>query len=92
MSIKINVPREDEPLYRQAARIITDTVNLYSETYRNFKSDKEILYMAMIDIALKLQIEKTRNDTAPYDDILAKITSEVEQVLGVGSTQPDAQK
>lgn len=90
--IRVNILRSDEPLYRNAAKIITDTVNLYSEAYRTTKSEKEILYMAMIDIALKLQIEKTRNDTAPYEDILSKITTEVEQALGVGSAQPDAHK
>ena len=83
---------EDEPFYRNAAKIITDTVNVYSETYRNTKSEKEILYMAMIDIALKLQMEKTHNDTAPYDDILTKITTEVEEALGINPAQKGVPK
>lgn len=91
-TIPVNVLPEDEPYYRNAAKFITDTVNVYSEAYRTKKSEKEILYMAMIDIALKLQFEKTRNDTAPYDDILKKITTEVEAVLGVNSVQQPAQE
>lgn len=83
--IRVNVLREDEPFYRNAAKAITDTVNAYSNIYRTTKSEKEILYMAMIDIALKLQMEKTHNDTAPYDDILSKITTEVEEALGVSA-------
>ena len=46
------------------------------------KSDKELLYMALIDIALRYVKNKDRNDTTPYDDILAKITSELEEALG----------
>lgn len=42
--------------------------------------------MAMINIALNLEFEKTNNDTAPYDDILTKITNEIEDVLGVSET------
>lgn len=90
--IPVNVLPADEPFYRNAAKIINDTVNVYSEAYRSTKSEKEILYMSMIDIALKLQMEKTHNDTAPYDDILAKITTEVEEALGLNSAQPDAKK
>lgn len=90
-AIDVYVLREDEPFYRKAATIINGTVNTYSNVYRTTKSEKEILCMAMIDIALKLQTEKTHNDTAPYDDILAKITTEVENALGVDK-QPDAQE
>ena len=40
----------------------------------------------MINIALNLEFEKTNNDTAPYDDILTKITNEIEDALGVSET------
>ena len=40
----------------------------------------------MIKTALKLEFEKTNNDTAPYDDILTKITNEIEDALGVSDT------
>lgn len=88
----IYVLRADEPFYRNAAKLITDTVNAYAETYRTTKSEKEILYMAMIDIALKLQMEKTHNDTAPYDDILTKITAEIETTLDINQPQRDETK
>ena len=35
----------------------------------------------MIDLGLRLQKELKRNDTKPYDDILTKLTSEIEAVL-----------
>ena len=80
--IAVNVVRDDEEYYRKAAKLITDTVNTYADIFKGRKSDKELLYMALIDIALRYVKNKDRNDTTPYDDILAKITSELEEALG----------
>lgn len=79
--IPVNVNREDEYYYREAAKLITSTVNTYSEVYKGRKADKEIMYMAMIDIALRYQKEIGRNDTSEYDNILAKLTGEIEEAL-----------
>lgn len=38
--------------------------------------------MALIDIALNYERELSRNDTAPFNDILGKLTSEIEDALG----------
>ncbi|CUP83803.1 Uncharacterised protein [Segatella copri] len=37
--------------------------------------------MALIDVALRYEKESDRNDTKPYDDILEKLTSEIEDAL-----------
>ncbi len=79
--IPVKVLREDEYFYREAAKLISSTVNTYAGVYKGRKSDKEILYMAMIDIALKFEKDKMRNDVGPYNDILAKITAEIEKAL-----------
>lgn len=79
--LSVNVPRDDEEYYRSAAKLITDTVNTYSTLFKGKKGDKDIMYMAMLDIALKYKKERVRNDTAPFNDILGKLTSELEEVL-----------
>ncbi len=79
--IAVNVIPEDEELYRNAARLITETVNTYANLFKGKKSDKDLLYMALIDISLRFQRESKRNDTAPFSDILGKITSEIEEAL-----------
>ncbi len=79
--LSVNVPRDDEEYYRSAAKLITDTVNTYSTLFKGKKGDKDIMYMAMLDIALKYKKERVRNDTAPFNDILGKLTSEIEEVL-----------
>lgn len=77
----VNIRPQDEPLYRDAASLITKTMNTYAERYNGPKNDKEILYMALIEIALRYEMEKLRNNTEPYDDIIKKLTSEIEEVL-----------
>ena len=79
--MSVNVVREDEKMYRGAAKLITDTVNTYADVFKGRKSDKDLLYMALIDIALRYEKESTRNDTEPYSDILGKLTSEIEDAL-----------
>jgi hypothetical protein len=79
--IAVNVLRDDEELYRNAAKLITETVNSYANVYKGIKSDKDVLYMALIDISLRYEKEAKRNDTAPVKNILDELTSEIDEVL-----------
>lgn len=79
--VTVNVPREDEPLYRKDAELINELLNIYYSNFKGIKSDKEIIYFAMIDLGLRLQRELQRNDTKPYADILQQLTSEIELEL-----------
>ena len=79
--LSVNIVREDEKLYRDAAKLITTTVNNYANVFKGRKGDKDLLYMALIDIALRYEREALRNDTEPFKDILGKLTSELEDAL-----------
>ena len=79
--LSVRIPREDEEYYRKSPKLIDDIVNSYTKIFKGRKSDKEILYMALIDVALRYEKESDRNDTKPYDDILEKLTSEIEDAL-----------
>ncbi len=81
MDIPVNIIRDEEEYYRNAAKLITDTVNTYSSVFKGRKSEKELLYMALIDIALRYEKVSASNDTAPFNDILGKLTSEIEDAL-----------
>jgi cell division protein ZapA len=37
--------------------------------------------MTLIEIALRYEKEMAKNDTTPYDNILSKLTSEIEDAL-----------
>lgn len=79
MSVKIN--RADEEMYRNTAALITEVVGNYTDYYKGLKSEKEILYMALVDIALRYEREAKRNDVAPISDVLKKLTEEIQTVL-----------
>ena len=61
------IDRDDEFMYREAAKDINEAVNAYSEIFKGKKSDYEV--------------EKSKNDTTPVTDILSKITNEIEETL-----------
>ena len=79
--IPLTVLREDEALYREAAKVITDTMNVYAEKYRGQIGRERLLYMALINIAFQYAREARHNDTEPFHEILRKLTSEVEAAL-----------
>ena len=79
--IPIRIIREEEVVYRRAASRVTSIVNVYNNRAQGKKSTIDILYMALIDIALKYEKEVKRNDTKPFNDILATLTKEIEEAL-----------
>ncbi len=73
--------RDDEVYYRNAARLITERYGAYAQVYKGRKSDHTIGLMTLIEIALRYEKERGRNDTTPYDNILRQLTSEIEEAL-----------
>ena len=79
--IEVTVNREDEEFYRAAAKLITDRYNAYAQAYKGKKGEHPISLMTLIDIALMYERVKHRNDTVPYNDVLQKLTSEIEEAM-----------
>ena len=80
--VDVVIDREEEEFYRSAAKLITERYNAYSQAYKGRKSDHTIALMTLVDIALMYQKERSHNDTTPYDNVLAKLTAEIEAALG----------
>ena len=80
--IEVVIKRDDEEYYRAAAKLITERYNAYAQAYKGRKSDHIIALMTLIDIALMHQKERANNDTSPYDNVLARLTAEIEEALG----------
>ena len=55
--LSVRIPREDEEYYRKSAKLIDDIVNSYTKIFKGRKSDKEILYMALIDVSAYSQCQ-----------------------------------
>ena len=73
----VKVFPEEEEYYRNAAKLITNTMNTYVPILRGKKTEKEIMYAAMLDIALMYE----KDNTGSYSDILEQLTSEIEEAL-----------
>ena len=85
--IEVVVKRDDEEYYCAAAKLITERYNAYSQAYKGRKSDHTIALMTLVDVALMYQKERAHNDTSPYDNVLARLTAEMEEVLGDGKAK-----
>ena len=79
--ISIMVATEDEKLYRDAATLITQRYNRYAATYKGAKSDHTIALMVLVDVALQYERQSRRNDTSQYNNVIERLTREIEQAL-----------
>ena len=79
--IEATINRSDEEFYRRAAKLITNRYNAYSQAYKGKKGEHTIALMTLIDIALMYERVRDNNDTDPYNSILTKLTSEIEEAL-----------
>ncbi len=79
--LMVNVPREEEQYYRAAAKQVTETVNTYAKIYQGKKTYNDVMYMAMLDLALRSNKLAALNDTQPFMELIAKLTQEIEEVM-----------
>lgn len=79
--LMVNVPREEEQYYRAAAKQVTETVNIYAKIYQGKKTHNDVMYMAMLDLALRSNKLAALNDTQPFMELIAKLTQEIEEVM-----------
>lgn len=79
--LMVNVPREEEQYYRAAAKQVTETVNTYAKIYQGKKTHNDVMYMAMLDLALRSNKLAALNDTQPFMKLIAKLTQEIEEVM-----------
>ena len=79
--IEVVVKRDEEEYYRAAAKLITERYNAYAQAYKGRKTDHTIALMTLIDVTLLYQKERSHNDTSPYDNVLARLTAEIEDAL-----------
>lgn len=80
-NVDVAVNREDEQYYRAAAKLITERYGAYAQVYKGRKSDHAIALMTLVEIALRYEKERDRNDTAPYEGILSQLSAEIEKAL-----------
>ena len=79
--IPVTVSSDEEQLYRDAAALITQRYNRYAATYKGSKKDHVIALMVLVDVALMYERQAKRNDTSEYNNVIERLTKEIEQTL-----------
>ena len=81
----LNIRREDELLYRDAAKLIDKTLNKYREWKPDLSSNQHWA-MAALELAYAFISNKDKNDTQPYLRILEELTRELDNVISEKQT------
>lgn len=77
----ISVKRDQEEIFRKAAKEINEKIQRYQTTYPN-QGHEKYMSIALLDFAVKVQQIERSNETAPYNQALEQLTLEIEQALG----------
>jgi cell division protein ZapA len=81
----LNIRREDELLYRDAAKLIDKTLNKYREWKPDLSSNQHWA-MAALELAYAFISIKDKNDTQPYLRKLEELTRELDNVISEKQT------
>ena len=81
----LNIRREDELLYRDAAKLIDKTLNKYREWKPDLSSNQHWA-MAALELAYAFISNKDKNDTQPYLRKLEELTQELDNVISEKQT------
>ena len=81
----LNIRREDELLYRDAAKLIDKTLNKYREWKPDLSSNQHWA-MAALELAYAFISNKDKNDTQPYLRKLEEFTKELDNVISEKQT------
>ena len=76
----LNILREDEERYRNAAKIINNTLNKYRSMWPELSTSNHWA-MAALEIAFNLMNNEDRNDTKPYLEKLKELTKELDNYI-----------
>lgn len=79
--INVTIDRDEEMLYRDAAKLITERYGVYTQMFKATKGDHVVGLMTLTEIALWYERLLNRNDTEPYENILSQLSSEIEEAL-----------
>ena len=77
----LNIRREDEQLYRDAAKLIDKTLNKYRSMWPELGANNHWA-MAALELAFNLMSMKDKNDTKPYLEKLEELTKELDNYIG----------
>lgn len=79
-TLPLNVPRQEEEIYRQAEKLLNQKVNRYERSHPTI-SRAQILILAAYDVAVGLSRRNVAVDAAPLIERIKGFTQEIDDVL-----------
>lgn len=76
----ITVRRDQEEVYRKAARLINEKLGRYEQSYPNLSYER-YTSVALLDFAVQVIQTQKHKDQSPYEDVVKRLTEEIAQLL-----------
>ena len=76
----ITVRRDQEEVYRKAARLINEKLGRYEQSYPNLSYER-YTSVALLDFAVQVIQTQKQKDQSPYEDVVKRLTEEIVQLL-----------
>lgn len=76
----ITVRRDQEEVYRKAARLINEKLGRYEQSYPNLSYER-YTSVALLDFAVQVIQTQKQKDQSLYEDVVKRLTEEIAQLL-----------
>ena len=76
----LKIHREDEQIYRDAAKQIDNKLNKYRNMFPDM-NPKDYWVMVALELAYENISLKDKNDTQPYKEKVEELTKEIEKII-----------
>jgi cell division protein ZapA len=80
--IDIYVKADEEGYYREAEKLVRSTYGKYADMFRGRRSERFIAATALLEIGVKYQMEHASKDTDSYNNLLERLTADIDKALG----------
>lgn len=76
--LPLTVNQEDEPIYREAARMINERLEAYQTKYRAANLTQEyMLSFSALDLATRLVRQQRTTDLGPVEEMINSLTTDL---------------
>ena len=76
----ITIKREQEEIYRRAARMINDKLGRYEQSYPHLGYER-YTSVALLDFAVQVIQLQNQKDESPYEKVVDRLNEELGQLL-----------
>lgn len=76
----ITIKREQEEIYRRAARMINDKLGRYEQSYPHLGYER-YTSVALLDFAVQVIQLQNQKDESPYEKVVDRLNEELGQML-----------